>query len=225
MALNLARRKAAPQDMPGTPIRPPIWVQGRQRPKFDTVAFVRVSHAIAKRDLPPAMNRAAARAKGWGKSISQGVAPPTGRARFLPSRRTMGGMIHSLGHLLQASHDLIAPPSAAPIAHPGLLRPTVNAPAQPQGTQADPTLHAVRRAIHATGPSFAPQSRPAQPTALPGIQKPAGRHAAVVHPPHHKPNIAVARGLLAVLMLLAWPAAAIHALLYHLDGLDLRNWS
>ena len=114
MALNLARRKAAPQDMPGTPIRPPIWVQGRQRPKFDTVAFVRVSHAIAKRDLPPAMNRAAARAKGWGKSISQGVAPPTGRARFLPSRRTMGGMIHSLGHLLQASHDLIAQPSAAP---------------------------------------------------------------------------------------------------------------
>ena len=43
-----------------------------------------------------------------------------------------------------------------------------------------------------------------------------------------KPNLTsaiLARGLLAILMLFAWPGGAVRAMLYHLDGGDLRDWA
>ena len=52
------RRKTEGDAAGKTAPRPPIWVQGRQRPKFDAVAFVRMANRLAQHNLLSAMTDA-----------------------------------------------------------------------------------------------------------------------------------------------------------------------
>ena len=77
-------------------------------------------------------------------------------------------------------------------------------------------MHAIRSAIGTPAHDFAQERVRPKPD------------AAQAEPATTKPGwlgTITARGLLSILMLVAWPGGAVKALLYHLDGGDLRDWS
>jgi len=76
---------------------------------------------------------------------------------------------------------------------------------QPQAPTAEPTLQAIRGALRAV--PHDPQPAPMAP-AEPGLAHQAGSWV-----------------LLRVMMLGALPVGAVKAMIYHLEGGDLRDWS
>jgi hypothetical protein len=220
MALNSVQSKTSGDTTTDAVSRPPIWVEGRQRPKFDLAAFVHVATAMARRDLVPAIDDARTRLDPLGHRVLGGDLRVTARwvKRLLPAHQKVGAAILGLGRLLGATRDLIVPPAppAEPIAYPHLVRREVavrpEPPIRPEAANVEPTLHAIRSAISTPPHDFAQEAvRPV-------------KAAAPVAEERQVPKL-MALGLLGLFMLFAWPGGAGRALLYHLDGGDLRDWS
>ncbi|MEO8241260.1 MAG: hypothetical protein ABI832_03055 [bacterium] len=218
--------------------RPKIWVDGRQRPRFDVKAYLTVSLAISRRDLKPEVVEAADRLQAFGRSVAVGerrlnVARLGKFARIVPSHQRVGRSLQIWSRWVRAAGDLVLPQAVPedPIAYPNLIRPSFSTrPAVPQEVPEarrppiavvkpveEPTLHAIRSAI---GPTVqAVSSAPPLPddplldladltTAEPG---PLGR--------------GMAWTLAAVMLPFALPAGAIKALMFHFDGGDLNDWA
>lgn len=223
--------------------RPKIWVEGRQRPKFDIKAYGRATFGMAKRDLAPEILDAEGRLRRLGTRVHGGEArldvARFGRlAQFVPSHQAVGGWILGLADVFAGSHAILVPPAAAEpvVAHPDLVRARVsheklrlrsveNRPAPP--ATEEPTLDAIRSAIgsaphevHLERPRSWPPLRPADPAADEGNVK-DGLTARL-----RKFGLSVAgRTLLGLLMAFAIPGGAVRAMLFHLDGGDLADWS
>ena len=247
------------REIPNAP-RPKIWVEGRQRPRFDARAFATTSFGMAKRDLDPAMLEAAQRLDHLGQQVLRGkrrvnVAWAGRAARFLPSHQRVGGWVLALASLFRDARSLMLPPAAPPeaLAYPDLARRTErplpgvapDGPAVPSGgpthavsarrvqarrPETEPTLHAIRSAI-----SDAPHDAgldapggPSRPSRIP-LNVVAARDLAAAPAPPGRLNrltrVVARRITLAVLLVFAIPAGAVKALLFHLDGGDLADWS
>jgi hypothetical protein len=214
--------------------RPRIWVDGRQRPRFDLGAFARTSLGMAKRDLAPEMAEATQRLTRFGQQVRLGEVRLTvvwaGRAaRLIPSHARVGGWLLALSALIGGAHDLLVPPAPPDeaLAYPDLAR-TMPAPAPmaPAAAKAslEPTLHAIRSAISQT-PHAEPDARaPSTPTdSLAQSDSPAPSTLA------RRAKAAVwalaCQATLWLMLAFALPAGAIKAMLFHLDGGDLADWS
>ena len=219
MGKQSERRKTSVAPAAETATRPPIWTEGRQQPRFDLAAYARVATAIARRDVLSTIIAVAGRLATLGTRVSSGNLRVTGRLALsiLPSHQRVGATILALERCLVAAKGLIVPPvePQAPLAYPNLLRPANRpAPAPSRYATAEPTLHAIRTAI-AVSANHVAQERPA-PTDL--------RPQATIRNSGWTQTV-LAHALLALLMLCAWPVGAIKALLHHLNGGDLHDWS
>jgi hypothetical protein len=215
--------------------RPRIWVQGRQRPRFNLQAYLATSLGMAKRDLAPEVLDASDRLQALGARVLAGemrvnVAWAGRLSRAVPSCGRVGGWIVGLEGLLRGAHDLLVPPTTAeaPIAYPYLVTrpPEPAAPALPQPpgrVRVDPTLHAIRAALgdipHDARFDTAQRPRaPHSPQPPESAARTPGQVRRVVWS-------VSCRVTLAILIAFALPSGAIKALLYHLNNGDLADWS
>ncbi len=230
--MTAADRKKKPEIVPTDVYlsQPKIWVDGRQKPRFDFSAYRSVSLAIARRDLKPEMVDAAQRLQHFGQSVAAGERRVNlarlGRvARLVPSHQWVGRRLLSLGRLFAEAGDLVLPPPAPeePIAYPNLIRPSFakqpvvpqRPTPQPKPVRDEPTLHAIRSAIGTPSHRFEHEMPPPSEAAVDEATDAAS------------PGM-LRRGmgwtLAAICLTFALPAGAIRALMFHLDGGDLRDW-
>lgn len=121
------------------PDRPPIWVDGRQQPKFHVRAWAMVGTEIARRSLAPRLGRASIRLAGFGATVASGRYSPAtgwmGRAeRFVPSRLQVGAGVCALAARVAEAGKILMPDPTPPepLAYPDLIhRPARPVPAQP----------------------------------------------------------------------------------------------
>ena len=214
-------RSRAPRLDPSTSTpptaRPRIWVEGRQRPRFDLRAYLATSQGMARRDLDPALVEAAQRLMAFGQRVQGGEVRVglvwAGRAaRVIPSHGRVGGWLIGLSQLLTDSRHLLRPDLEPedPIAYPDLA--FANPEPIPPRRTVEPTLHAIRQAIGPAPLNHAP------PAVLPPAPQPRGPIGRALW-------AAATRVTLAILMAFALPGGAVRALLFHLDGGDLAEWS
>ena len=239
---------------PDQEVRPKIWVEGRQQPKFAFAPWARVSLTITRRNLGPLMDGGAARTLRFGQSVLHGERRPDlswmGRAaKVVPSHQSVGAFVTGSAHLLTAAREIVlpAPVPENPIAYSNLIRPDFaqhhDAPARlprprladipaikPAPAQADETtLRSIRALIADTDGATAKPSRRAKDAALPKLQpqEPA--------PPGPLKRLGQATtGLIwhGTVATLAWgltvlclPYGGVKAALFHFDGGDLRDWT
>ena len=209
MVHRTAARKTSVDTLAKPVTRAPIWTEGRQRPKFDLLAWASVTHAIARNALVPAIEDAAGRLDLLGQRVSTGQLRVSAlwAKRILPSHHSVGMTILALVRSLNVTKSLLVPtdPPGQPSYANVTRMPTPLSIAET--AKLEPTLHAIRSALAAPAAGYA-LPKPVQPAPKPGWAQPI-----------------VARTLLAILMLFAWPGGAVRAMLYHLDGGDLRDWS
>lgn len=218
MASNTVRGKGSAAPSGETPLRPPIWTEGRQPLTFGLAAWARVATAMAARDLVPAIDDATGRLTRLADRVGRGdlrVTAAWGK-RILPSHQNVGRAIAALERSLTAARTLLAAPELLlkPLAYPNLdlhLSDCPAIPPSPKPEKLEPTLHAIRSAIGT--PAHANPYAPTPPMPLADNARQSRTGAITAH------------GVLAVLMLFAWPRGAVKAMLYHLDGGDLRDWS
>jgi hypothetical protein len=217
--------------------QPRIWVEGQQRPRFDIPAYMAVSVAIARRDLGPEMDDAAGRLQRFGQRVSHGEIKAhmawAGRAaHVVPSHRRVGRWLLALSALFSDTRDLLAPPVLpdAELAYPNLVRGSLPLhEADAPKPAAEPTLHAIRSAISDTPHGFAnetpgrkgPAQAPYPDDAVAVDMGPVGISAGLKRVLWR----AACWALLGVVMAFAMPGGAIKALMFYLDGGDLRDWS
>ena len=217
--------------------RPQIWVDGHQRPRFNVRAFAAVSLAIARRDLAPEIADAVLRLDQFGHSVARGerrfpVAWAGRAARVVPGHQRVGGWILGLAALFQGAHDLLSPIPEPALAYPN-LGPTPHPPKAPlakiaaivpRHPRSEPTLHAIRSAIQASPHDFGHETPPPRQT----VRAPGPDPVAAV-PLTRRAKAAMGalacRVLLGVLVAFALPAGMLRALLFHLNGGDLVDWS
>ena len=239
MSTHPARRKAADKSVPDTGGRPPIWVDGRQRPAFNVPAFARASCAMALRNLLPVIDDATARLAISGQRFQQRGSEPsmhlTGQIPLF--YQLVGASSLALGRLFSATRALIAPPQVPPatVADATLGPRPVPTPApakqarpiRPVATT-EPILHAIRSAIAATGHDFADEispdgnaTRKTAQAALVSVEL-----APRLDPDAPTSNVVWlgSRALLVAMLPFALPVGAVQAMMYHLDGGDLRDW-
>lgn len=197
MTVSDRSKRFDPTQRPKPVARPKIWVEGRQRPRFAARAYLAAAHGMARRDLDPAILDAVQRLQAFGGQVERGELRVTAAwaQRVIPSHRRVGAWLLALARLLADSRCLIVPEAAS--SPPPIPRTTV-----------EPTLHAIRSALVEV--PHDDSTAPPLPPATPG-----GRLLWPV----------ATRITLAVLMAFALPAGAIKALLFHLDGGDLADWS
>lgn len=217
-------------------MRPKIWIEGRQRPRFDLKAYAATSFGMAKRDLAPEMLNAELRLRGLGQRVAKGELRTnwkwTGRLqRVLPSHHRVSGWILGLAEMFAESRIRLDPAEAedAELAYPNLIRRVTDpAPIKPGKSDDEPTLHAIRSAIslvpHNAGPEVRQRGTgawtiPAEPAAE--TDEKAGL-VAVLKQWLRSVQCWV---LLSVLITFALPSGAIKAMLFHLDGGDLGDWT
>lgn len=227
-----------------TPGRPPIWVDGRQSPRFKPGAWASVGERMARRWLAPHLDRSAGRLSALAAMTAAGrFALPLDRlgkaARFVPSRLTVGAAVAGLGARLAEARSILLPPPpvAEPPAHPNLIRPDFgqrpSRPAPAQGADAalvrmpraavSPDLRAIRAIIHEEAPADQPADQP-----------PVGQ---IVGQTVDRPAAAPGRGAVAKTLArlsahaIAWsalglalPVGLVQATLFHLNGGDLTDW-
>ena len=226
--------------------RPKIWIEGQQRPKFNLRAYSAASLGMARRDLAPEILDAERRLRGLGAKVESGelrlnVSWAGRMARAVPSHQVTGRWIVGLADAFAGSHAILVPveEGGGILAYPDIARPR-GLPTQlhPKGADEkiearrprapdEPTLHAIRSAIR-SGPHDA-RLDPAERRQTPRTQE----TAALVKPegtglfgkPAHLAKAAGRRALLAILMAFAIPGGAVRALLFHLNGGDLNDWS
>lgn len=229
-------------------LRPKIWIEGRQRPQFGLKAYAATVLGMAKRDLIPAMLEAEGRLRGLGRRVANGemrVKPGgTGRLqRALPSQQRVGGWILGLAQLFADSRNRLDPAATddAELACPNLVRggavltlvrpkPTgVVKAAQVPKSPDEPTLHAIRSAIslapHDAGLEPRRHGSRTQTIAVGPVARETGARVGLVATLKKSLWRAQCRVLLGVLIPFAIPGGAIKALLFHLNGGDLGDWS
>ena len=230
MSLSVRSKRFEVSQATPVPERPKIWVEGQQQPKFAVKAYVAASLGMARRDLAPAILQAERRLDAWAKCRATGdarldVAPIGALSRILPSQQTAARWALGLANLLRSSHAVLVPVT---VAEPVLaVRDQVRSRATSshlrlKGATADPTA--------ATGPAKETsrgtllQARPEAPSgkAFDRAPSPQDLTGPVRHGRLHRLG---ARSLLRLLMVCAIPGGAVGALLYHLSGGDLANWS
>ena len=228
--------------------RPEIWIEGRQRPRFDLRAYAATALGMAKRDLPPEILDAEGRLRGFGQRVVTGELRPDlawmGRLQnAVPSHQRVGGWLLGLASLFADTRALLLPGEEkdAVLAHPNLLRgrvslsevkpsrpPEIPGAQRPRST-VEPTLHAIRSAIGPTPHDASLEVRGRQPH-----PHAAGPHVKAGKAGDGKATVgflkktlwrAACWSLLGILMGFAIPGGAVRALLYHLDGGDLADWS
>lgn len=217
-------------------MRPKIWIEGRQRPRFDLKAYAATSFGMAKRDLAPEMLEAGLRLRGLGQRVANGELRAnlkwTGRLqRVLPSHQRVSGWILGLADLFAESRIRLDPAEAddAELAYPHLIRRVTDpAPITPGKSTDEPTLHAIRSAISLVPHYAGPEGRqrgtgtrtiPAEPAAD------ACDKAGLVAVLKQWLRSVQCWVLLSVLITFALPSGAIKAMLFHLNGGDLGDWT
>ncbi len=236
MSLSERSKRFSPADDSAAGVQPKIWVDGRQRPRFDVAAFGAVSLCSAKRSLAPHMQDCAARLALLADKIAQGEFRLNfewaGRAkRFLPSARQVANAAQGLCHLMTIGSAALLPPAAAPetIAYPNLIRPSV--PPDPGAADALDLPPFYRHAApeEATLRSIRALMGDANPP--PGIAASARglTHGAKSASDDNKFGALLghgaALGLAGLFLIFALPHGAMTALQYHLNGGDLKDWS
>ena len=214
--------------------QPRIWAEGQQNPPFDLRAFLRVSHAMARRSLAPRLTQSAAALDGLALRVDAGEwrvdTTRLGRAAALvPSTHRIAAGVTALARTCDLASTLVlpAPPPDQPLAYPNLTRspaaphliPLPRRPTRPdraEPTADAPTLHAIRSIITAQPDPIAAPLRPTAP-------QPAARSN-----PARIARAGLQRSAATVLswltIALFFPGAATAALLLHLNGDDLRTW-
>lgn len=219
---------------PPAPDRPPIWVDGRQQPRFDLRVWAKVGQAMARRWLVPQPGTASGQIAGLGGQIAGGRFGVNlswlGKAqRCVPSRcmvsRTMVGIAARV-----AEAQLILDPGPAaiePLAYPNLIRakpaPAVAivspSPApHPNPAEEEPTLNAIRVILRTLPQTEVAPARPAAPIfVLPNKKTATSR-----------PGLFLERTLSRMIawssQTLALPVGLTQAMLFHLNGGDLADW-
>ena len=219
--------------------RPKIWIDGRQRPRFNAGAYWAVTVGMARRDLLPEMAEAEARLSGFGQRIQSGEVTVrldwAGRAgRALPSRPRVAGWVLGLARLFAGTRRLIIGEQEIQreLAYPDLIRSTRPvASVRPRSVArsaarpavVEPTLHAIRSALGETPHDAALDRRAASPASTPAPEaKVTGAQGRRVTRILWRLGCRMTLGLL---MAFALPGGAVRAMLFHLNGGDLADWS
>ena len=225
--------------------RPKIWVDGQQRPRFDLRAYAAVSLGMAKRALAPEMQEAEGRLRAFGWQMSLGKLRPdlawAGRwQRLVPSHHRVGAWVLFLARLFAEASTRLNLPLVAPsdLSHPDVFRgsdkvtpirpPPAAAVPAPKPAE-EPMLQAIRSAINRTPRDsghvrlFSGADLPFAELAPPEPAAPAESRLATRL--RQMAWGAASWTWLAVLIAFALPAGAIRALMFHLDGGDLADWS
>ena len=255
MTLPDRSKRFALSDPPPSAERPKIWIDGRQRRRFNLRAYAATSLGMARRDLPPEILDAEGRLRRFGDRLATGEFRPglawTGRLqRAVPSPQRVGGWLLGLADLLGGARVLLGPEADKDVepAYPNLVRgrvgpvlvgpepvgpepvgpePGADIPAA-QGAKSagEPTLQAIRSAIRTARRDRGPDAGESGPVAC-VVARPAGpvRASGLVAFLRRSLWAASCRVVLLILMAFAVPGAAVKALLYHLNGGDLADWS
>lgn len=228
---------------PKSPDRPPIWVDGRQSPRFNLAAWVSVGQRMTRRWLAPRLDRGAGTLGALAAMIAAGrYALPAHRlgkaGRLVPSRFAVGATVAGLGARLIEARQILAPPTkpASQATPANLIRPDFSqrpirpvapdlsdTPAElvrlPRGPiRQDPDLRAVRAIIREERSPPAP-TRAQAPAAIPdpADPKPAGEGSRFL-------ARLAAHGIAWTSLGLALPIGLTQATLFHLNGGDLTDW-
>ena len=231
-------------DAPQGAQRPKIWVEGHQRPNFNLKAYVVVALGMAKRGLAPEILDAEERLTRLGLRVANGELRANldwaGRAqRVVPSHQTVGRLVTGLAAMFAGARMLLAPVEAegAEPARLGVGRrqvlplPTsaadIPAP-RPSMPDSEPTLHAIRSAI-STAPHYAGLDQIPATIIRPATERPVVREedtgSGLLARLKHLVWQLSCQSLLGILLAFAIPAGAIKAMMFHLDGGDLTDWS
>ncbi len=150
-----------PRPHPGsapTPDRPPIWVNGQQRPSFNIAAYGAYSLIATRAALGPALLRLSGATRGLQARIAAGAYPVNtarlGRAAdYLPRRDSIAATVGGLARIAGDAAEVVQPTPPPPeslAAYDALWRAR-KAPASGRlrgldldEAQADPDLHALR---------------------------------------------------------------------------------
>lgn len=176
------------------PERPPIWVDGRQQPKFHVRAWAAVGTQMARRSLAPWLGRTGSGLGNFGAAVAAGryrvKTGWMGRAScIVPSHRQVAAGLSGLAARFSEAQRILLPEPVAPepLAYPDLIRrpersraPVAPAPspapaapalslaadnpAVPRSDLGEPALAAIRALIHAV-PDLPPEDQPAAPSA------------------------------------------------------------
>jgi hypothetical protein len=166
-----------------SPERPPIWVNGRQRPSFDIRAYGAYSLIVTRAVLGPALTRVSRAAHGVQARLLAGAFPINterlGRAAaYLPTRARIAATVGGIGVTLKDAADVVLPPPP-PVeslaAYDALWRARkVPASGRLRGVdldavQSDPDLRALRddAPLRPTRPVRPVLVHPAPPVAVP----------------------------------------------------------
>lgn len=233
---SLLSRSAARSDATEVE-RPPIWIDGRQQPKFAFGPWLTVGQTMARRWVLPHLGAGSARLQALGGQIAAGrfamSLSALGRAaRLVPSRRTLGDLVTGFGLRLADARLILDPSAATPerLAYPDLIR-VVEKPApraaaatispsiapDPRRRDVEPTLSAIRAVLRDLAePVTVPQ---AQPHVI-GLQTKDAKEGPL--------GLLFARFLAHMLawgaLILALPVGLGQATLFHLNGGDLADW-
>lgn len=98
-----------------TPERPPIWINGRQRPAFNLRAYAAYSLMVTRAGLGPVLMRASGATTAFQRRIAAGAFPVAteklGRAaQYLPTRSGIGATIGGVAGLISQAGQIVAPP-------------------------------------------------------------------------------------------------------------------
>ncbi|MGL6212218.1 MAG: hypothetical protein ACRC14_20520 [Paracoccaceae bacterium] len=121
-------RPPATRDEAAKRVRPELWIEGSQKPRFNLPAFGRVSIALSRRVAKPVLNWTSARTTDSATWMSRNtIGPRLGRmgrvGRALPSRDRLAQGLNGTAALLSAAADVAVPPPVVEVpAYPDLLR-------------------------------------------------------------------------------------------------------
>ncbi len=242
MTRTALRRNAAQSNTSQT-ARPPIWVGGRQQPKFAVLPWVTVGHAMARLWLVPHLAAGSERLVRLGSQIDTGrFAVNLSRlgkvAHHFPSRRAVAETVTGLAMRIADARMILDPvpqmPQALP--DPGMIRTANTAdsgasaatvspcPAAPSALRSDathlePTLSAIRAIMRSQSPAE-PATAPHPRTHGADLRKKEAEKGRL--------GQFLARGLSHVIawstLALAMPVGLVRAALFHLNGGDLADW-
>lgn len=215
-----------PRKAKAKPVRPEIWAEGSQKPKFAARAFATASLHLTREGIAPLIARTASGTAALSSRVAAGAwRVPTarlGRAeRLVPSHQTVAAWIAATARLIDVAGRTAAPESqrrrdrfarTAPVQTPEPALPDTALPTAPVTLPAPPpedaaTLAAIRSALDEAPAAALPPPKPdAPPSALADTLTSAA-------------GTALGWALTAV----ALPYGAVRATLAHLNGEDLRQ--
>ena len=235
----------SPRKTGGFGLRPTIWADGGQKPRFDIRAFGRASLHLGREGLAPILTGAASGTAAFGSTVASGkYRVPEDRwgrtGRFLPTYMTVAGWIGGAAAILAKAGQTASVPTTATTPQPAapFIRP-VRPRTKPADGAAQPPLPTPQAPLTDTpaselsGPKPSPDHDPLK--AIRADLLPGGDAASPVPPqpgPEALPRpgpvtqallVGSGRALGWGLIALALPYGAVRATLAHLNGQDLRE--